>query len=157
MNAAGFASKKEAPPLRAPRVACRCVTSQGASNALGLRLLHSRVRVIFLPARGASVVSASRDSMRWMLFASNFGIPNSDAQASAMELAMAQQGGSQGSPFPSVRQLNYLMNICYPVACGLTTDELHVDVDDKTLLVDIIVGFPHLMLDALFRQIRRVD
>jgi hypothetical protein len=34
------------------------------------------------------------------------------------------------------------MNICHPVACGLTADELHVDVNDKTLLVDIIIGLP---------------
>ena len=27
------------------------------------------------------------------------------------------------------------MNVCHPVACGLTTDELHIDVNDQHALV----------------------
>lgn|SRR6516162_344556 len=55
------------------------------------------------------------------------------------------------------RQVNDLMNVCYPIGCRFAVDQLHIYINNEAFLVDIVIGFPHLVFDALFGQIRRID
>src|SRR5260370_37364700 len=55
-----------------------------------------------------------------------------------------------------IRQINHLMKVGHPITNGPAAFGLDVNIDNESLFEKIVIGFAYLMLDTLFRQIRRI-
>jgi hypothetical protein len=59
--------------------------------------------------------------------------------------------------FIVIWQINHLMKVRYTVAHWSAALCLHIDVHDETLLEEVVVGIPYLMLYALLSEIGCVN
>ena len=118
--------------------------------------------------------SPSRGPRNWLMTtqlsfgavtASSSGLPTSRTEAALLLSGLFQKLDVQeltndGFAFALliiIRQINHLMKIGHPITNGPATFGLDVDIDNESLFEKIVIGFAYLMLDALLRQIRRIN